>query len=185
MAETFFETMPGQPHTTVNSRVWGHPGAVVDLGAAGWDWSGAFLGKKRVIGADPYEQHTPPGAELIQALVGPYDGTIYFQGSTSVNAALSGPQASMWSWKRFYTASIDSKGIAILKLNIEGGEYPLLASMDESDFANIDQIAVSFHDFVWPGMAKSSKALIAYLESLGYTSKPIYPPLGWFLFYKE
>lgn len=184
MSETFFETMPGYPHSTVNSRVFEHPGAVVDLGCAGWDWSATFLGRKRVIGVDPYEQHTPPGAELIQATVGPYDGLIRFQGSTIVDAALTGPQASMWSWKRFYHASIDTRGIAILKLNIEASEYALLASMQESDFDNIDQIAVSFHDFAWPGYTKATKAIVGYLESLGYVSKVIYSPLGWYLFYK-
>lgn len=181
--DSFFETLPGQPHSTVHSRVWDHPGTVVDIGCASWDWCGIFLGRKRVLGVDPYEHAAPKGAELLQAVVGPYNGTISFQGSTSVAAPPSGPAVSMWSWKRYAAASICSKGIAILKLNIEAGEYPLLASMDESDFDQIDQIAVSFHDFCWPQFAKQTKAQIAYLQDLGYTAKQINIPLNWWLFY--
>lgn len=182
--EEFFETLPGQPHSTVNSRVWAHPGAVVDVGCAGWDWCGVFLGKKRVVGLDP-DLSVPkvPGADLLQTQIGPYNGVVSFCGSTSVDAPACAPQSSIWTWKRFVHAAIDSKGIAVLKINAEGAEWPLLASMDESDFESIDQIAVSFHDFVWPGMAKSTKALVSLLESYGYTSRHIYPPLGWYLFH--
>lgn len=185
MNETFFETMPGNAHTTLNTRVWEHPGAIVDLGCANWDWCAAFLGKKRVIGVDPDLSVPPiPGAELMQTQVGPYDGITSFQGSTFVSAPEGGPQVSMWSWKRFYRASIGSNGIAALKINIEGGEWPLLISMDEDDFAPINQIAVSFHDFAWPKMTKASQALIGYVESHGFTSRHIYPPFNWWLFYK-
>lgn len=186
MSESFFETIPGQPHTTLNTRVWNHPGAIVDLGCLGWDWCATFLGKKRIVGVDPdLNVPTIPGADLMQTQIGPYDGVVSFQGATYVNASELGPQVSMWTWKRFYKAAIDSKGIAALKINIEGGEWPLLASMDEDDFAPIDQIAVSFHDFAWPGMAKVSKALIGYLENVGYKSRSIYPPYNWWLFYKQ
>lgn len=186
MSETFFETLPGQPHSTVHSRVWEHPGVVIDLGCAGWDWCGPFIGKKRVIGVDP-DLSVPriPGAELMQTQIGPYNGVVSFQGATCVDAPATGPQSSIWTWKRFYKASVDSKGIAALKINIEGGEWPLLASMDEDDFAKIDQIAVSFHDFVWPSMAKSSRAMVYYLGSLGFRMRHIYPPFNWWLFYKE
>lgn len=180
----FFETIPGQPHTTVNSRVWQDDGAVVDLGCRGWDWSAAFIGKKRVIGVDPDRRVTAiPGTELHQSLIGPYDGVVSFRGETTVDAPADGPQNAIWTWKRFSRAAIDVHGIAILKINIEGGEWPLLASMGESDFKSIDQIAVSFHDFAWPDMTKSTRAIIGYLESLGYASKHIYPPLNWWLFY--
>lgn len=184
MSDEFFETIPGQPHSTVHARVWQHPGAVVDLGCRGWDWSGAFIGKKRVLGVDPDKRVTPvPGAELHQSLIGPYDGLVSFLGETTTGAPADGPQNAIWSWKRFARAAIDKRGIAILKINIEGGEWPLLASMDADDFVQIDQLAVSFHDFVWPGMAKTTRALISLLESHGYASKQIYPPLGWYLFH--
>lgn len=182
--DTFFETMPGQPHTTLHSRVWDHPGVIVDLGCSGWDWCGVFLGKKRVIGVDP-DLRVPvaPGAELMQTQIGPYNGIVSFQGATAVDADPAGPQSAIWTWKRFAKAAVDRKGIAALKINIEGGEWPLLASMDENDFDFIDQIAVSFHDFVWPEMAKSSRAVISYLESVGFIPRPIYAPLNWWLFH--
>lgn len=184
--ENFFETKSGQPHTTLNTRVWEHPGVIVDLGCEGWDWCAAFLGKKRIIGVDP-DLRVPviAGAELMQTQIGPYNGLVSFQGDTHVSAPPTAPQVSMWSWKRFYNAAVDNKGISALKINIEGGEWPLLISMDADDFAPIDQIAVSFHDFAWPKMAKSSQALIGYIESHGFTSRHIYPPLNWWLFYKS
>lgn len=184
-SDNFFETIPGQPHTTLHKRVWDHPGAIVDVGCAGWDWCGVFLGRKRVIGLDP-DLSVPvvPGAELIQTQLGPYNGIVSFQGSTGFNLGADVPQAPIWSWKRFAKAAIDSRGIAALKINAEGAEWPLLASMGEDDFQSIDQIAVSFHDFVWPEMAKISEVLIGYLVRVGYKSHGIYPPYNWWLFYK-
>lgn len=185
MSESFFETMPGYPHSTLHTRVWDHPGVIVDLGCEGWDWCAIFLGKRRVIGVDPDLRVPPcPGAELMQTQIGAHNGITSFQGDTHVTAPAGAPQVSMWAWPRFYKASVDSKGIAALKINIEGGEWPLLASMDEDDFAPIDQIAVSFHDFAWPRMAKSTHASISHLESLGYTSRHTYAPCNWWLFYK-
>jgi hypothetical protein len=184
MSDIFFETIQGQPHSTVNSRVWAHEGAVVDLGCRDWDWSGAFIGKKRVIGVDPDKRVTAiPGTELHQSLIGPYDGVVAFRGETTMAAPADGPQSAIWSWKRFAKAAIGPQGISILKINIEAGEYPLLISMDEQDFSQIDQIAVSFHHFAWPGRAKATRALVGYLEDAGYTSRSIYEPLGWVLFY--
>lgn len=187
--DEFFETIPGNPHTTLHTRVWQHPGAIVDVGCAGWDWSNVFLGKKRVIGLDP-DLSVPvvAGAELMQTQLGASNGVVSFQGSTGFhvdNDSANVPQSPIWSWKRFVHAAIDSRGVAALKINAEGAEWPLLASMDEDDFAHIDQIAVSFHDFVWPSMAKSSKSLRGYLHSVGYASRDIYSPLGWWLFYKS
>lgn len=180
----FFETLPGHPHSTVHARVWDHPGAVIDVGCRGWDWSGAFVGRKRVIGLDPDPRTTAiPGTELLQTQLGPYDGVVAFQGETVVDAPADGPQSAIWSWRRLQKMAIGPKGTAVLKLNIEAGEFPLLASMSAEDFASIDQIAVSFHHFAWPDMEPSTKAAIFHLESLGYTSKEIYKPLGWWLFY--
>lgn len=182
--DEFFETLPGRAFSTVHSRVWDHRGAVVDVGCRGWDWCGTFIGRKRVIGLDPDPRTTAiPGTELIQAQLGSVDGVVSFQGETSVGAPAAGPQSAIWSWRRFKHAAIDSRGIAILKLNIEGGEWPLLASMGHEDFAGIDQIAVSFHHFVWPGMIKSSTAACGHLASHGFKVKSIHEPLGWVLFY--
>lgn len=183
--DTFFETLIGQPHSTVHSRVWDHEGAIVDIGCSGWDWPRIFIGKKRVVGVDP-DLSVPviPGIELLQMQLGPYNGVVSFQGATAVDAPPNGPQSAIWTWQRFAKAAIDKRGVAVLKINAEGAEWPLLASMSESDFAQIDQIAVSFHDFVWPAMAKSTKAMIYYLESLGYTSRHIYPPFNWWLFFR-
>lgn len=184
--DRFFETMPGNPHSTLHARVWDHPGAIVDVGCSGWDWCGVFLGRKRVIGLDP-DLSVPvvPGAELIQSQLGACDGVVSFQGSTSFHVAATATQYPIWSWKRFANAAIRSEGIAALKINAEGAEWPLLASMGEDDFKPIDQIAVSFHDFVWPEMAKVSESLREYLRCVGYHSREIYYPYRWWLFWKQ
>lgn len=182
--DEFFETLPGQAFSTVHSRVWDHPGAIVDVGCRGWDWSAPFIGRKRVIGLDPDPRvFAIPGTELMQTQLGAYDGVVAFQGETFIDAPAGGPQSAIWSWKRFARAAIDSRGVAVLKINAEGAEWSLLASLDEEDFSKIDQIAVSFHDFYWKGMAKTTRALISLLESHGFTSKQTYAPLGWHLFF--
>ena len=79
--------------------------------------------------------------------------------------------------------NIDS--ISVLKVNIEGGEYPLFASMLASDFERIDQIAVSFHDWMLPGWKKNTTAMLALLDSNQFSIRELAPHIGWYLATKE
>ncbi len=69
----------------------------------------------------------------------------------------------------------------MLKINIEGAEYPLLHSMTVSDFAKIDQIAVSFHDWMDSEQSDLKYASIKLLEKAGFKVESIYPQWGWYL----
>jgi hypothetical protein len=183
--EDTFRTIPEWPHTQVGSEVMINEGDVVDLGCLGWDWSGFFIGKKRVIGADPFCEEIA-GAELYKGVVGPYDGNtrILYDGLCSSIISGKGHEVEMLSWKSFcQTFSIDK--ISILKINIEGGEYGLLNTMDSDDFLKIDQIAVSFHDWTNPLWEKQTLSTINLLEKNGFLVEKLECEWGWYLARKK
>lgn len=146
-------------------RVWSHKGVIVDLGCLGWDLSKCFLGKKRVIGADPDEKKIPVGAQLFNGFVGNYNGTMRFYkspiaGRTTAFYRGDGKKPII-SWRHFCRKfEIDS--VSLLKMNIEGMEYDLL--IHELD-PMPDQIVVSFHDtsHIHENPVKITKALEAIL----------------------
>lgn len=190
-----FQTIVGDPQwqawSQVDERVWQHTGAVVDIGCNPWNWSEAFIGKKRVIGADPLAQ-AREGVECFQGVVGPCCGTARLvlagesgEASTAVGSVSSiadhgGADFPMLPWREFCLRfNIDQ--IAVLKINIEGGEYGLLHSMSTHDFECIDQIAVSFHHWMLPGMDKATNAALYYLRSVGYDIVETFPACGWYL----
>jgi hypothetical protein len=178
-----FRTIPQADYSTLDDRVWAHPGAIVDLGCHPWDWSKVFIGKKRVIGADPFATETP-GTELYKGVIGAMHGTVMItcQGDSS-NIIFPAPKSvstPILTWKEFVEDyRIDQ--IAALKINIEGSEYALLHNMNDNDFAKIDQIAVSFHHFVWPAFAKTTEETLARLQRVGYTILAINEPWCWYL----
>ncbi len=165
----------------MDARAWNNPGAIVDLGCWPWDWSAAFVGKKRVVGVDPFADLIP-GVELFQGVVGHACGTALISQSADRSSVFAEGSKSvpMLSWKKFRN-DFHLGQIAVLKINIEGSEYALLHSMDEDDFADIDQIAVSFHDFLWPTRAKATQAALTYLKSLGYSIVPTNSAWRWYL----
>jgi len=132
----------------VHPRYKFYDGCIVDLGCLMWDWSSYFFNKKRVIGADP--QQTPhPLAEFYKGCVSSFSGKATLVGSG--NSAIMKPDITgdvdvlCWNdFKKLFNIS----NIAILKINIEGGEYKLIKSFERADFECIDQIAISFHDWL-------------------------------------
>jgi FkbM family methyltransferase len=68
-------------------------------------------------------------------------------------------------------ASMGKTSIDLLKLDIEGAEYEVLAGMDDQAFTNIGQLIVEFHHHCVTGMtADDTKRAVARLVSLGYRS---------------
>jgi len=174
------QSIPGQSYSTFDDRAFDHDGCIVDLGCKHWDWSNIFIGKKRVIGADPFETTTPEGCELFQGVVGPFNGIVSMDSNHDASAISTdafngeGINAHMYSWKHFVKAfNIDS--ISILKMNIEGSEYSLLNSMDVTDFAKIDQLVVSFHDWLTPEWSIQTLAAIHLLSLNGFKVENIGP----------
>jgi len=184
---SFIETIENSPYSLVHESYRNSKGTIVDVGCLDWDWSNMFIGKRRVVGVDPQEENIPEGTELFKGLLGPFDGKVQIE-ETGIDAQVSSNGKGEWydmlSWKSFCKKfNIDE--VAILKVNIEGAEYSLLASMDAEDFKKIDQIAISFHDWRYPEQKKQTEACLKLLEENGYTLLETFPQWGWWLAYKN
>lgn len=181
------QTINNSPYSSVHPKYKTTEGDIVDVGCLTWDWSNMFLGEKRVIGIDPQEKYIPEGAELFKGILGVFDGLARIE-ETGIGAGVSNNGLGQWydvlSWKSFCKQYNINK-ISILKLNIEGSEYPVLASMDKYDFDKIDQIAVSFHDWLWPEQKQQTQASIKLLESHGFTVIQTQELWGWWLAFKQ
>lgn len=139
----------------IHPRFQSHDGCIVDLGCLGWNrdfdnigsdnWAGYFFGKKRVIGVDP--QETPnEHSELFKGFISDFSGKANLT-STGLGASMvpsDEGQYDVLTWEDF-KSQYDIQSISILKINIEGAEWDLLDAFD--DFS-IDQICVSFHNFL-------------------------------------
>ena len=142
----------------IHPRYEYHDGCIVDLGCLGWNkdfddktsdnWAGFFYGKKRVIGVDPQES-TNLNAELFKGFISTFSGkaSLSKEGIAGQMIENSDGEYEVLTWNDFKKKfNIDS--ISILKINIEGAEWDLIDSLNYDDFENIDQIAVSFHNFL-------------------------------------
>ena len=168
-------------------------GCIVDVGCLYWDWSNYWFGIKRVIGVDPFEETTPNGVELFKGVLGPSDCKITMdkpyneEVSGVVNYDVGengGDLYEMFSWKTFCNKyNIDR--VSILKINIEGSEYSFLDSLDETDFSKINQIVVSFHDWLNPEYKELTKQSIELLKKYGYTVISTCFKYGWYLCVKN
>ncbi len=156
------------PWTRLHRRVTDAPGTIVDLGCATWDWSQRFFGAKRVVGADPFEADPKVnGVEFFQGVVTVVRGHVQISregtgSSTRCTAnAVEVPAITLVDLLSRYNV----EEIAALKINTEGSEYELLINLPEKLISKIDQIAVSFHDFIGIGSAKSVEAVLGYLRN--------------------
>ena len=57
--------------------------------------------------------------------------------------------------------------------------------MDTEDFKKINQIAVSFHDWIHPEQKSQTESSLRLLEENGFTLLETYHPWGWWLAYKN
>jgi len=180
---TLIQTIKGRDYSTIDSRVFEHNGCVIDIGCLNWDWSSFFIGKKRIIGVDPFENEII-GVELFKGLIGAFDGKtlikdIGFSSSVFLNNK-DGIEFPVLSWKNFCKL-YNINQISILKINIEGAEYPLLHSLDIKDFKNIDQITISFHDRKNPDWIELTKTSLLLLENVGFEIMKINKKWNWYL----
>jgi hypothetical protein len=177
------QTIPGENYSRVDDRAFSHNGCIVDLGCVHWNWSQSFLGKKRVIGADPFEDKIPEGAELFKGVVGSFDGLIKMTYDKDASHISSGSDSGDWipslSWKSF-CSKYNIIDISILKMNIEGAEFPLLHSMGSDDFLKIDQLIISFHDWMNPNWKSLTDASMHLLTQHGFKISNI-GPYHWYM----
>lgn len=189
------QTIKGEFWSTFDWNSIDNEGCIVDLGCLYWDWSNYWLGMKRVIGVDPFEETIPNGAELFKGVLGPSDCKIKMDKPNNDEVAgivnyniVKGEENlyEMLSWKTFCKKfNIDK--VSILKINIEGSEYSFLDSLDETDFSKINQIVISFHDWLNPTeyTEEMTKSSIERLKKNGYTVISTYFGFGWYLCIKN
>lgn len=170
-------TMIGKKWYQVDDRLFEHDGCVLDLGCLGWDWSRRFFGKKKVIGYDPFETEEPEGAELFGEVVSLHDGDTNAPARGSVFFGGSGMLETV------RTDSIrllveEHAPISVLKMNVEGMEWPLLWSVPHPI---ADQLVVSFHHRKDKRMKAHTDATIEFL-SRWYEPIRTHRPSCWWLF---
>lgn len=154
-------------------------GTFVDLGCHTWNWSEYFLGKTPVVGVDPLEQTCPHGAKLFKGVIGPVSGKVKFRISKHIVSSSTKitEMASLTNNLEKEIITVDMitldelcerfsiKTICALKMNIEGGEYELLMSLQERHFDKIDQMIVQFHDFIACFSKAQTQAVLSYLKN--------------------
>ena len=187
------QTIKGEFWSTFDWNSIDNEGCIVDLGCLYWDWSNYWLGMKRVIGVDPFEETIPNGAEFFKGVLGPSDCKIKMDKPNNDEVAgivnyniVKGEENlyEMLSWKTFCKKfNIDK--VSILKIIIEGSEYSFLDSLDETDFSKINQIVVSFHDWLNPEYKELTKQSIELLKKYGYTVISTCFKYGWYLCVKN
>ncbi len=190
--DKLIRTIEGQYWSTVLDRALTNDGDIVDVGCYTWNWSNYFISKKRIIGVDPIENNIPENTELFKGVLGTNNGKVYMDVSADASTIIPDVnltpvevlEVDMLSWKTFCKKyNIDK--ISVLKINIEGSEYALLNSMDEDDFAKIDQITISFHDWMVPKWKDLTAASLSLLRSSGFKILETQSNWGWYLAYKE
>jgi hypothetical protein len=189
--EDFIYLIDGEDHSRVHKRAFEHDGCIIDIGCASWNWSNKFLGEKRVIGVDPFETTIPQGAELFKGAVGATNGITWMNYSSWASSITNNIgdifNTTMFPLTNYKTLcklyNIDK--VSVLKMNIEGSEYPLLHSMDTEDFENIDQIIISFHNWLNPRWECLTRSSFNLLGEVGFELHCINWEYRWYLGLKK
>jgi len=184
--ENLIRTIEGWDYSTVDGRCFENEGCIVDLGCRDWDWSRIFIGKKRVIGVDPFEKQIPD-TEFFKGIIDTYDGQTKILDvgiGTSSRFNSSGESVEVKTWNTFIKEYNIGK-IAVLKLNIEGGEYDIIDNFSDDDFNNIDQIAVSFHENINNELKGRTEKTLKLLELKNYKVTKINEDWYWYLAIKN
>lgn len=139
-----------------------------------------------LVEANPHlasKLESPPNAEVLNAALAPSDGISEFifrdnpeagsissQEWDSENDTCRIPSLSLEGlMKRMEVEQID-----LLKLDIEGAEFPILQRAADSELLRVAQMSIEFHDFIpsFHGKGLYEKAR-ARLESLGFLCVPM------------
>lgn len=189
--DNLIETFPGAPWSRIFDSALTDDGVIVDVGCYHWDWGRTLIGHKRIVGIDPIEKTIPDGCELFSGVLGPGNGRVSMNVNEDASNIVNNPniaaksiiEIEMLNWKSF-CQQFQIENISVLKINIEGSEYPLLNTMDTDDFSKIKQIAVSFHDWLNPKWVNLTKSSLQLLNNSGFDIIRIYPRYGWYLAFK-
>jgi autotransporter strand-loop-strand O-heptosyltransferase len=177
-------SMPQDDHRQFHPRVWKKDGWIVDLGCEGWDWVSPFIGKKKILGADPFETSVPNDSmKLFRGFVGTINGQATFNrndkeppNATSIHTKMLGNDFMELISLDGLLAKYNVDQVDILKMNIEGMEYDLLINLDQPI---ADQIIVAFH-----GSGSKTEAIKMHL-SQWYTCQQTDAKWNWWLFLRK
>ena len=176
-------------HRIRGHAVWdrslGPTSIIIDAGAHRGEFSREihrrFGSRCLLIEANPHlalKLQPPPGGTVIHAALSANDGTARFVfranpegGSISVHSGDAGNETSEIKAVSLATL-LREQGISridLLKLDIEGAEFPLLEQTPDAILTGIGQITVEFHDFLpefdGRGLFQAARAR---LEGLGF-----------------
>ena len=65
----------------------------------------------------------------------------------------------------------DIEYVELLKIDIEGAEFPLFDSTTDKTLKNVEQITIEFHDFLDQSLTKDVRRIISRMESIGFYRK--------------
>ena len=141
-----------------------------------------------MIGVDPFGEKIE-GTEFFKGLIGPFNGKTYLSDEVLGSSIFSennenAIELNVISWKSF-CKSYNINNISVLKMNIEGSEYPLLNSLDTEDYEKIDQMVISFHDWKTPEWIELTRASLQLLQNNGFQIMKINQNFNWYLALKN
>ncbi len=157
--------------------------AVVDLGVNKGEFARSMIAKFgcRVHGLEPVPElfaavTGTPGLIVEQAAIGTTVGTqqirVFENRCASMGAALPGETSRSVDVPTVpLEVFLDRQGLRevdLLKVDIEGAELEMLPRIPAAVLAGIRQIAVEFHDFIYPETAPRVQAVIAGLVAAGF-----------------
>ncbi len=158
------------------------PGVLVDLGAnIGMTscWLAKRYGFSTIIAVEPSSTNARLArlnfqlnglkASVIEAAAGPSDGVVLFEENTSSNAghvADRGQPVQMLSMQSILRDLSDDVSVNLVKLDIEGGEEPLLSG-NLAWLDRVDGIIAEFH----PSMIDYPR-MVKILQAAGFTYIP-------------
>lgn len=127
-----------------------HDDLLIDLGAYSGEWAAKMYNKfdTRVIAVEPTSAithlHRHPGITVINKAAWTHAGVRSFGGNAYWTSANEGIQDK--TYECFNVMEILDQSVAILKINIEGDEYPILWNiLFHGKQLNIDNFQIQFH----------------------------------------
>jgi FkbM family methyltransferase len=158
-------------------------GLVFDLGLNEGRFSSEIIRQYscEVIGCEPVgslHRGLPRLKQLtaLRAAAGGEDGEaeiqIYEDHCASLNAMEGGVTARTETVDVLSFRSLMEKAgnrpVALMKIDIEGAECPLIEGASDEDLLLIDQYTIEFHDFIMPELARRTGHIIDRMDILGY-----------------
>jgi FkbM family methyltransferase len=169
-------------HTFIPCLMKTHP-VIVDLGANRGEFYSnlpAAYEPARYIAVEPNPQLAAalrllPRVEVIESAIGDRDGIARFLAAENPEASVVLPPADgsagqAVNLRRFSSLISDCNldRIDLLKVDIEGAEWPLIMESDATHFQPVHQMTIEFHDFCGYNTPGQVDQMISRLREYGF-----------------